>query len=102
MYGTMIESFVHVEVASFVRRLATAEAVRIGLYSVWPPLRRLSTASLTIVVWGVQLLFRAGSICLQWASFVLQLRLPRDHNSSDIPKRYTGARDTTFARARRK
>ena len=51
----------YVEVASFVRRLATAEAARIGSYSVWPPLRCVSTASLTIVVRGVQLPFRAGT-----------------------------------------
>ena len=32
-----------------------------GSYSVWPPLRCVSTASLTIVVRGVQLPFRAGT-----------------------------------------
>ena len=49
---------------------------------------------------GVQLPFRVGTdLFAVWASSVLQLRLPRDHHNSDIAKRYTGARDTTFARS---
>ena len=43
----------YVEVFSLVRRLATAEAAQID--SVWTPLLCVSTVSLTIVVWGVQL-----------------------------------------------
>ena len=33
----------------------------VGWYSVWPPLRCVSTVSLTIVIRGVQLPFRAGT-----------------------------------------
>ena len=40
---------------------ATAEAGRIGSFPVRPPPRCVSTASLTIVVRGVQLPFRAGT-----------------------------------------
>ena len=76
--------------------MVTAEAAQIGLYSTWLPLRCVSTVSLTIVVWGVQLPFRAGTDLL--AVGELQLRLLRDHDSSEIPKCYTGTRDTTFAR----
>ena len=72
----------YVQVESWANRL---HAARIGSYSGWPPLRCVRTASpmsRTIVV-------RGG------------LRLPADCNgrrSNDISKRYTGARDTTFAR----
>ena len=58
-------------------------AARIGSYSGWPPLRCVRTASpmsCTIVVQGL--------LCNGW-------------RNSDIPKRYTGARDTTFARSAR-
>ena len=74
----------YVQVESRANRL---HAARIGSYSGWPPLccvRTASPTSRTIVVHGGL--------------------LPADFNgphSSDIPKRYTGARDTTFARSAR-
>ena len=59
----------------------------------------LSPTSRTIVVQGVHLPFPSGTD-LRVVGNGTVLRLA-DHNgppSSDIPKRYTGARDTTFAR----
>ena len=81
-----------------MRMTATAKTARIGSFPVRPPLRCVSTASLTIVVRGVQLPFRAGTDLLavgELRSTTSSPQGPRD--SSDIPKRYTGARDTTFA-----
>ena len=72
-----------VQVESRANRL---HAARIGSYSGWPPLRCVCTASpasQTIVVHGRPI--------SPWTSI--------SRHSSDIPKRYTGARDTTFARS---
>ena len=75
----------YVQVERWANRL---HAARIGSYSGWPPLRCVRTASptsRTIVVQGGLRLLADGDGRL----------------SSDIPKRYTGARDTTFARSAR-
>ena len=73
------------EVESWANRLHTAP---IGSYSGWPPLRCVRTASPTshtiVVQGGLHLLVDCHGRC-----------------NSEIPKRYTGARDTMFARSAR-
>ena len=76
----------YVQVESWANCL---HAARIGPYSGWPPMRCVRTASPT----------SRTIIAVQGG-----LRLLADCNgrrSSDIPKGYTGARDSTFARSAR-